>query len=111
MFTKGEWKLDKLHSNRWLLHSGKDSNNRVIAEINTGISHYTSIHPEEGEANAHLIAAAPDLYEELCEADRVICELCKCLNPQHASMDDYKGCTSCGERTLRLNAIAKAEGK
>jgi hypothetical protein len=60
---------------------------------------------EEAEANAHLIAAAPDMLEELEEADATICSLCKRLNPQHAE------CESCEEREVRRAAIAKAKGE
>lgn len=60
---------------------------------------------DETQANAHLIAAAPDLYEELLDADQAICGLCKLLNPQH------ENCTSCEDRNSRLKALAKAEGK
>ena len=63
-------------------------------------------------ANAQLIASAPNCYKELKEADALICELCKRLNPQHATADYYgKGCEWCNERDSRLKALAKAEGK
>ena len=35
---------------------------------------------------------ARDLYEE------IICPMCYRLNPQHASMDDGKGCNWCQEK-------------
>lgn len=61
--------------------------------------------------NAYLIAAAPALYEELKEADRVICELCYRLNPHHATADYGVGCKSCEDREHRLQALSKAEGE
>ena len=64
----------------------------------------------EAEANAQLIAAAPDSYKELKEADATICELCKRLNPHHATADHGKGCEWCQDRESRLKALAKAEG-
>lgn len=63
------------------------------------------------KANAQLIISAPDLYEELIEADEVICELCKRLNPQHAPREGYEGCNSCQDRESRLQALAKAKGR
>ena len=45
-----------------------------------------------------------ELYEELLEADAVICELCIRLNPQHAN------CEWCDDREPRLKLIAKIEG-
>lgn len=66
---------------------------------------------EEQKANAQLISAAPECYEELKEADRVICELCKRLNPQHATADYGKGCDWCQDRDSRLKALTKAKGR
>ena len=45
----------------------------------------------------------PDMYEALKEADEVICELCKRLNPQHVSADYGKGCNWCQDREDRLD--------
>lgn len=64
------------------------------------------IKPED----ARLIAAAPELYEALKEADDAICQLCKIVNPQHATMDYGKGCKMCVDRGVRLKALAKVEG-
>ena len=60
---------------------------------------------EEHEANAHLIASAPELLDELTAADEAICSMCIRLNPQH------KDCTSCPERDIRVAVIAKARGE
>jgi hypothetical protein len=50
--------------------------------------------------NANRVAkraiACQELYNSLVEADRVICELCKRVNPQH------RDCNSCQERDKRL---------
>jgi len=54
------------------------------------------------------IKATDDMYEELKEADRVICELCKRLNPQHVTMDSHlhdRGCEWCQDRESRLQAL------
>lgn len=76
------------------------------------------IDQEEEQANARLIAAAPETAEErdrlketnaelleaLKDSDSSNCWMCKRLNPQH------KDCTSCEEHDARLKAIAQAEG-
>ena len=50
-----------------------------------------------------------ELHQELKSADELICTLCKRLNPQHAAMDDYKGCQSCEEREPRKQLLIKLE--
>ena len=89
MYTKGEWQ-------KWSSPSG--------GHIWCGDKHIADTDGEDAIANAHLIASAPDCYEGLVEADRIICELCKRLNPQH------EGCVWCEDRVERLKAIVKAEG-
>jgi hypothetical protein len=101
MYTKGEWSVFDWHTRIEVLCGG-----RVVASLDE--SDFTL---NEDEANAHLIAAAPELYKELVEADRVICELCYIVNPQHATADYGVGCKSCEDRDRRLVAIGKAEGK
>jgi ribosomal protein L40E len=97
-YTKGEWTVDKTELATF------------IQSPDTGYVVAICSRPEwvgekkERDANAHLIAAAPLLYEALKEADATICELCVRLNPWH------ENCTSCEEREIRLKAIAKAEG-
>jgi len=97
-YTKGEWKVDTEGS---LLISvlSQDTVIAICGKPKWITSRDTQL------ANAHLISAAPDCYEQLKEADAVICDLCKRLNPQH------ENCDYCQDREPRLNAIAKAEGK
>lgn len=102
-FTKGEWKLVQASSGALTVASG-NKNIAVTSEAKTVADAIEVL------ANAQLIVAAPECYEQLIEADRVICELCKRLNPQHATMDDGQGCEWCHDREPRLNAIAKAKG-
>ena len=59
---------------------------------------------DEKRANADLMSASKELYDELVEADDTICTLCKRLNPQH------EDCTSCQDREARLKAMRKAGG-
>lgn len=107
--TKGEWYLEDETGLILSIPEGKDSP-VVIANVG-GTGDITPKPLKELQSNAHLIAAAPNTYEELKEADSIICELCKRLNPQHATADYGKGCEWCEDREGRLKAIAKAEGK
>ena len=92
-YTKGEWTVF------------------LGEEYSTIESDHQTICTNVSSGDDYLIAAAPDCYEELREADRVICELCYIVNPQHAEADYGIGCKSCEDRERRLKALAKAEGK
>ena len=112
-YTKGEWVVwwqdpqDKENSDLRVRVKGADlAGQEDIAIV---MAPYNEV--KECEANAHLIASAPDLHKGLEGALDEICVLCKRLNPQHASMDDYAGCTSCEDMEQRRLALSKAEGK
>ena len=51
-YTKGEW-----HNHKGIIETHYAPRGAVIAEVNSATSQW--------EANAHLIAAAPDMYEAL----------------------------------------------
>ncbi len=89
-YTKGEWKAMMIQG-QGIIHC----KNITIAET------YTI----NQEANAHLIAAAPDCYEGLKDALREICRMCVRLNPQH------EGCSACEEMERSRLPLAKAEEK
>jgi hypothetical protein len=59
---------------------------------------------DEAEANAILIALAPDLLKELISMLDELCRTCRLLNPQHAN------CNSCEGTEKARVLIAKAEG-
>ncbi len=63
---------------------------------------------KEGEANAHLIAAAPDLLAALKEATGALCQCCVRLNPQHKEAFEQGEC-GCTDMNGYRAAIAKAE--
>lgn len=88
-YTKGEWELEI-----------QDEDNATIRLKNGEIE----VFGDNTKANAHLISASPDLYEELKDALQEICRLCVRLNPQH------ENCTSCEDMEQRRKAIAKADG-
>lgn len=108
-YTKGEWYPECMGSEGYWICSHSE-NARTARER---LGHIATLHGsfEEQKANAHKMAAAPRLYEELKEVDAVICILCKRLNPQHVTMDNGKGCNWCPDREIRLKALALAEGK
>ncbi len=84
--VKGEWNEQK---DRWYVVAPDGT---IIAENLT-------------EANANLIAAAPDCHKGLEDALKEICKMCVRLNPQH------EGCTSCEEMERSRLPLLKAEGR
>lgn len=74
----------------------------IVGDKFLGIVHHDGIE-EDG--------VDTELYEALKEADEIICELCKRLNPQHVSTDYGKGCDWCQDRDTRLKLLAKVGGK
>jgi hypothetical protein len=97
-YTKGKWEVSKPYQQ--IPYSVSSSEKYPIARL--GFS-------QEDEANASLIASAPDMYEALKEADKIIIGLCRKLN--HTCLASQ--CKSCPDRKSSSipKAIAKAEGK
>ena len=62
-YTKGEWKSEG--KKVLLSHPGWSDDRKVIASCNEWLE-------GESEANAHLIAAAPDLYEACWSASAAL---------------------------------------
>jgi len=96
-YTKGEWRIDRasLHSDfsiHVFSHDYNEGDETVAIIVNS----------KEAEANAHLIAAAPDMYEALGEAKL-----------QLEYLGDKFTKTGTGESILAriVQAQAKAEGK
>ena len=61
-YTKGEWIATKTHNFTGTLVSYIYCGQKNIAQTRLSDNEAT---PEENQANAHLIAAAPDMYEAL----------------------------------------------
>lgn len=83
---KGKWNL-----------TGKDANGAV--NVFTDKEYIATV---RHEYDAHLIASAPELYKTGLQLLKVMCELCRRLNPQHET------CQSCFEIEQYRKAFAKA---
>ena len=115
-FTKGPWALlspwktiitiepDKHKARGMAVDPVADM--REYATIIADTEHSSHrVSKETQQANAHLIAAAPEMYDALEEDADTICVLCKRLNPQH------ENCTSCVDMDRRRFLLAKARGE
>lgn len=96
MFTKGKWKV--VHE-----FNVEADNRRGVASCGYSNNDDSDNTTKENIANAHLIAAAPDLYEACME----------CVDCLNVGKVDYQRMLQFQERTkpMLLRAIAKAEGK
>lgn len=93
--SPGPWKAIGDQSSRWNIWSGDNP-------VALGGPYYGSIH---NEANAHLIAAAPDQHEALKELTEALAELEGVEIP-------YRTAKRLSAAGLRAQAvIAKAEGR
>ena len=106
-FTPGPWEADSTHT-RTAINSIATANSqrKHIAMVNLAKNPDYEIWGKEHNANANLIAAAPDMYETLkalewCCGDEESpwCPCCKEYAPDHA-----KGCNL-------LLTLKKARGK
>ena len=75
-FTKGKWEYDYILG----VITNSKKNNTVAKVLHAAYFPYTQNVTPEGEANAHLIAAAPEMYELL----RV------CMKKFHCSDKTYR---------------------
>jgi len=103
-YTKGEWEVQKMFPESYS-YMIQDNSGKQICGIWLGNTASREIPKIEHKANAHLIAAAPNMYETGLQLLDVMCELCRRLNPQH------RICQSCEEIEEYRKAFAKAEGK
>ncbi len=99
------WEADEVMNFSGTLVSVITSGRLMLAQTRPSDDEATK---EEVQEMANKMAAAPELLKELLDADELICELCKRLNPQHISSDYGKGCNWCEEREDRLQALGKA---
>ena len=96
--TPGPWRLE---AGRTIVTSSGAFYLAYGSDAHTSLPHFTS--PTELDANARLIAAAPDLLAALEAVDNVI-ELVECGDPQCSDASPCEG------RIVRA-AIAQATGR
>ena len=91
-YTKGEWKLFRLSQHHhWKIKTGEDND-----FIDCGMN----------EANAHLIAAAPDMYEALKDLAACFRNIELVASVQNADEKAFLGIAV----NAMTKALAKAEG-
>jgi hypothetical protein len=102
-FTPGPWELNEELSRA---HMSYDTGTRAITAKADGVTICLTTRGwadvKAAEANAHLIAAAPDMYDALKQAEISVAELCD-------NQDEGNECWN----VLRAvhAALAKAEGR
>jgi len=82
--TAGPWKLSD--SNRMDMHIRAGEKGFVIAEINSRTANFIG-NQSEAEANAQLIATAPELLAALIEAQNLV-NLCRQYMPKSIKNSD-----------------------
>lgn len=96
-FTPGPWELNLADDHSYILRGGK-----TIACVDTWMD-------DEQEANANLIAAAPDLLEALIELHKIMDFEAHCEPREPYCFDDPSGINAAYD--LAYAAINKAKGQ
>lgn len=107
--TPGPWVAKQEYANRWRIES--HANGPEFIPISVGIACTTVLEVgcgnEDTGANAHLIAAAPELLEALKETLPFMIDIAKARHPQfEPTMADDDSAIG-----KAMRAIAKAEGR
>ena len=69
-YSKGEWEVTDSGFNRFTTYRNKRTGGRIFVTFGEDLELIAEVQgdsQEEAEANAHLIAAAPELYEAMKE--------------------------------------------
>lgn len=100
-YTTGPWLLSTIDGEDALMVGGGDGSD-VVADIRTEPAHFFLHGEVEVEANAHLIASAPELYEALSQ-----------LHAMHRAFSGNDNWTALDDevRALAEEALAHAEGR
>lgn len=105
-FTKGEWQLEEADFDGEFLLTTQQRMDNSQVEILTIDTSYLGDIGQEQKANAHLIAAAPEMYDEIeCDINGLI----KLLQSLDRYSNDYLFYSSELERKQQL--LAKARGE
>jgi hypothetical protein len=112
-FTKGPWKWATKDGNSYLIHDNEENNKWpslgcIVDDGSAGGEYGATIHPDD--PNAHLIAAAPDMYEALQSAHEVLKALIEPNAIQQTTVINTYAQAVEAEQNARA-ALAKAEGK
>lgn len=92
---------------------GYGCKNDFICDLNDG-EYHEYINPEEQQANAYLIAAAPDMYKALKSAIEVLqahCDYCNKAIGKCALLENKNACTWGQLCNQAKDAIGKALGE
>ena len=101
MYTKGEWNVwqtDTKPADRWMICAGDTGDKGIVETVLDN-----TIPPAEKKANAHLIAAAPELQQAVVHLIGIIAS---CSPNKHISQEAISGGIVEGNE-----ALAKAGGK
>lgn len=107
-FTKGPWRLSKTQNGFELCVDGVSGEGRGGWFVELHMDSSTPEIAAEDEANAHLIAAAPDLYEALQIACDLLDECEKAFEEEFGNINPWRELRR-GEKIMGV--IKKAEGK
>ena len=103
-YTKGPWKhadAPEGCSEQIYAPQAGNGNGGLITVISSGVS------KEEDIANAHLISAAPDMYEELRASNAMLLAvICACREVDDSIKEEVHKRIKCNNK-----ALAKAEGR
>ena len=107
-YTKGKWKAYKtdFKPDRWAICAGKNGEWGIAKTLLDG-----KIPPAAKKANAHLIAAAPDMYEALKQTQFVIRQFNELLSRRTDDDGIVGALDALFDNVIWDEALAKAEGK
>lgn len=103
MFTPGPWKVSEVGAGFEI----DNSDGYTVAQAQQVHPHNkANTHLRERRANAHLIAASPDLYDEVEKHYKSVVCVCK-LNSIVAPFGAGIECTKCALASLLAKALGK----
>ena len=111
-YTKGEWKVTNTAFERWSSYRGKSTGARAFVTVDMNeVAEAQGDVAEEAEANAHLISAAPEMYEALKSQHQAIDILFAMLIERDKAFFPSKSGKPWKAIIQGNKALAKAEGR